>query len=87
MRIKLTTYVNLLYTSKPANLNIKYEYRPLAFNIKDLYVYIPLDQTLHVTKTLNNLNNTEKIIKQQIMQALHTLHFKPELFPIKRQLL
>jgi hypothetical protein len=72
---------------KPANLNIKYEYRPLTFNIKDLCVYTPIEQTLHVTKTLNNLNKTEKMIKQQIIQSLHTLRSKPELFPIKRQLL
>lgn len=65
--------MNLLYLSKPANLNIKHENRPLKFNIKDLYVYIPIKLTLHVTKTLNKLNNTEKMIKQQILQALHTI--------------
>jgi hypothetical protein len=59
--------------SKPADLNIKYEYRLLAFNIKDLYVYIPIEQILLLTKILNNLNNTEKTIKQQILQALHTI--------------
>jgi len=59
--------------SKPANFNIKYEYRPLTFNIKDLYVYIPIEPKLHVTKTLSNLNNTEKMIKQQSLHALHTI--------------
>lgn len=59
--------------SKPANLNIKYEYKPLTFNIKDSHVYIPIEQKLHVTKILSTLNSTEKMIKQQILQALHTI--------------
>jgi hypothetical protein len=58
MRFKLTIYVNLLHMSKPANLNNKYERRPIKFSIKDLYVYVPIEPTLHVTKTLNNLNST-----------------------------
>ena len=47
-------------------------YRIITFDIKDLYVNIPINETLKITKTLLSENNNEQITKQ-IITLLETI--------------
>jgi hypothetical protein len=56
------------------------EYRLQTLNTEDLRVIVPTEQTLHITKTYVNLNNTENAKTRDPTNTAY--HPKSELFPI-----
>jgi hypothetical protein len=49
------------------------EYRFLTLDIKNLYVSITIEQILHIRESFLKFSNTENILKQLVLQSLHTI--------------
>jgi hypothetical protein len=49
------------------------EYKFLALDIKNFYISTQIEQILHITESFLKFSNTENILKQQILQSLHTI--------------
>jgi len=52
------------------------EYRFLTLDIKNFYVSVPIEQILHITEFFLKLSKTENMLKQQILQSLHTILYQ-----------
>jgi hypothetical protein len=46
--------------------------RLVTYDIKDLYVNIPIDETLHITGFFLRINNNKATIRSQILELMHT---------------
>ena len=54
------------------NITIKDEYQMISFDIKDLYVNIPIDETINIAKTLLMARNNNKNTTLQMIQLIKT---------------
>jgi hypothetical protein len=74
--LKLKNYYNVknstTFASDLIKLKIHNNYKMITFDIKDLYVNIPICETLDITKNLLLKHNDEHITKKMI-SLLHTI--------------
>jgi len=82
--ISLNNYFNVIYSSSLASdltkLEIHETHRMISFGIKDLYVNIPIDETLNIIKTKLLQNNNIQIAYQ--MLSLFNSNLITELFHV-----
>jgi hypothetical protein len=68
---------NITNTTHFANninkLKLKPDHKILTMDIKDLYVNIPINDTLYITNNLLKQNHTDKAITKEIMAILEMI--------------
>jgi hypothetical protein len=80
---KLNTLINLKYeynitntthfTNNISKLKLNSDHKLLTMDIKDLYINIPINDTLYITNNLLKLNHTDKAITREIMAILEMI--------------
>jgi hypothetical protein len=55
------------------NFKLEETYRIITFDIKDLYVSIPIQEILQITQSLLRSKKLEKLLIQQTIQLLNTI--------------